>query len=173
MGSIRTKKFRGSRTCGGGTSKNRRGAGNRGGRGRAGANKHHFIRAMREGYRHGYSYKGFTRPAVVDRPVFIVNVGELDELIPFLFENEADYITKDGDKFVVDLYSIGIDKVLGSGKVTKAMVVKAEMFSESARAKIEAAGGECVEVGFDDEFEEDEPEEDESEEDESEEADEE
>ncbi|MDR0767617.1 MAG: 50S ribosomal protein L15 [Methanosarcinales archaeon] len=149
---MRTKKFRGSRTCGGGTHKNRRGAGNRGGRGRAGGNAHHFIRAMREGYRPGYIYKGFTRPAVVDTPVFIVNVGELDELVAFLFENEADYITKEGDKFVVDLYSIGIDKVLGSGRVTKAMVVKAEMFSETARSKIEAAGGECVEVDSDDEF---------------------
>ncbi|WP_318785924.1 uL15m family ribosomal protein [Methanimicrococcus hacksteinii] len=154
---MRTKKYRGSRTCGGGTHKNRRGAGNRGGRGHAGGNAHHFIRAMREGYRPGYIYKGFSRPAVVDTPVFIVNVGELDELVSFLFENEADYITKDGDKFVVDLYSIGIDKVLGSGRVTKAMVVKAEMFSATARSKIEAAGGECVEVGDEfDEFEEDE-----------------
>ncbi|WP_316560250.1 uL15m family ribosomal protein [Methanimicrococcus stummii] len=157
---MRTKKYRGTRTCGGGTHKNRRGAGNRGGRGHAGGNAHHFIRAMREGYRPGYIYKGFSRPAVVDTPVFIVNVGELDELVPFLFENEADYITKDGDKFIVDLYSIGIDKVLGSGRVTKAMVVKAEMFSASARSKIEAAGGECVEVGDEfDEFEEDDSEE--------------
>ena len=152
MGHIRTKKYRGSRTCGGGTHKNRRGAGNRGGRGRAGGNAHHFIRAMREGYRPGYIYKGFTRPAVVDTPVFIVNVGELDELVSFLFENEAEYITLDGDKYTVDLQSIGIDKVLGSGKVTKKMAVKAEMFSASARAKIEAAGGECIEV---DDFKED------------------
>lgn len=154
MGHIRTKKYRGSRTCGGGTHKNRRGAGNRGGRGHAGGNAHHFIRAMREGYRPGYIYKGFTRPSAVDYPVFIVNVGELDELVSFLYENEADYITKDGDKFIVDLYSIGIDKVLGSGRATKAMVVKAEMFSATARDKIEAAGGECIEVGDDDEFEE-------------------
>jgi len=158
MGHIRTKKYRGSRTCGGGTHKNRRGAGNRGGRGHAGGNAHHFIRAMREGYRPGYIYKGFTRPTVVDIPVFIVNVGELDELVSFLFENEADYITLDGDKYTVDLYSIGIDKVLGSGKVTKKMAVKAEMFSASARAKIEAVGGECIEVDDfeDEEFEEEE-----------------
>jgi len=146
MGHIRTKKFRGSRTCGGGTHKNRRGAGNRGGRGRAGGNAHHFIRAMREGYRPGYIYKGFTRPSAVDIPVFIVNVGELDELVSFLFENEADYITQDGDTFVVDLYSIGIDKVLGTGRVSKKMIVKAQSFSASARTKIEAAGGECIEV---------------------------
>jgi large subunit ribosomal protein L15 len=149
MGHIRTKKYRGSRTCGGGTHKNRRGAGNRGGRGHAGGNAHHFIRAMREGYRPGYIYKGFTLPSIVAPPVFIVNVGELDELVSFLFENEADYITKDEDAFVVDLYSIGIDKVLGTGRVSKKMIVKAESFSASAREKIEAAGGECIEVdGF-------------------------
>jgi len=156
MGHIRTKKYRGSRTCGGGTHKNRRGAGNRGGRGHAGGNAHHFIRAMREGYRPGYIYKGFTRPTAVDNPVFIVNVGELDELVDFLFENEAEYITKDGDTYTVDLYSIGIDKVLGSGRVTKTMVVKAEMFSQSARAKIEAVGGKCEEVADFEEAEEDE-----------------
>ncbi|MDV0446734.1 hypothetical protein MsAg5_05860 [Methanosarcinaceae archaeon Ag5] len=146
MGHIRTKKYRGSRTCGGGTHKNRRGAGNRGGRGHAGGNAHHFIRAMREGYRPGYIYKGFTRPKAVVDPVFIVNVGELDELVAFLHEAEADYIALDGDTFVVDLYSIGIDKVLGTGRVTRKMIVKAESFSESAREKIEAAGGECIEV---------------------------
>jgi large subunit ribosomal protein L15 len=37
-------KFRGSRTCGGGTHKNRRGGGSRGGRGNAGGCKHHFVR---------------------------------------------------------------------------------------------------------------------------------
>ena len=37
-------KFRGTRTCGGGTHKNRRGAGNRGGRGQAGWRDHNFTR---------------------------------------------------------------------------------------------------------------------------------
>ncbi len=44
-----------------------------------------------------------TKLAVIQnilKSVFIVNVGELDELVSFLYENEADYITKDGDKFV-------------------------------------------------------------------------
>ena len=47
------KKFRGSRTCGGGTHKNRRGAGNRGGRGKAGGRKHHFVRATMRGNSNG------------------------------------------------------------------------------------------------------------------------
>ncbi len=145
MGHINTKKYRGSRTCGGGTHKNRRGAGNRGGRGRAGANKHHFIVAMREGFRKGYIHKGFRRPAAVVSPTFTVNVGELDELVDYLFENEAEYVEKEGDLYKVNLTHVGFDKVLGSGKVTKKLSVTAPAFSASAAAKIEEAGGECIE----------------------------
>lgn len=147
MASINTKKYRGSRTCGGGTHKNRRGAGNRGGRGRAGQNKHHFVRAMQRGYRKGYINKGFRRPQAVIDPIAIVNVGELDELVTFLYEAEADYISKEGDMYIVDLDSIGIDKVLGSGTVNNKICVTASGFSASAIEKIEAAGGECKVLG--------------------------
>ncbi len=36
---------------------------------------------------------------------------------------------------------MGIEKVLGSGKVTKKINISAEAFSESAKAKIEKMGG--------------------------------
>ena len=64
---------RGSRTHGGGTHKNRRGAGHRGGRGRAGRDKHEF---------HNYEplgKHGFTRPDSVQDEVREVTVQELDE----------------------------------------------------------------------------------------------
>jgi large subunit ribosomal protein L15 len=38
-------------------------------------------------------------------------------------------------------------KVLGGGEVSVALAVKAHRFSKSARAKIEAAGGSCEELG--------------------------
>jgi len=38
-------------------------------------------------------------------------------------------------------------KVLGQGEVKSAMTVTAHKFSASARAKIEAAGGRCEEIG--------------------------
>jgi large subunit ribosomal protein L15 len=38
-------------------------------------------------------------------------------------------------------------KVLGQGEVGRALTVKAHRFSKSARAKIEAAGGSCEELG--------------------------
>jgi large subunit ribosomal protein L15 len=135
-----TKKFRGSRTCGGGTHKNRRGAGNRGGRGKAGGCKHHFVRAMLRGY--SYGKHGFKRPVEISRDASIVNVGELDELAPYLVE-EGFAEVRDG-AYHINLGTLGIEKVLGSGRVTKNLVVTSEEFSVSAREKIETAGGSCI-----------------------------
>ncbi|WP_407355660.1 uL15m family ribosomal protein [Methanolobus sp. WCC5] len=138
-----TKKFRGSRTCGGGTSKNRRGAGNRGGRGRCGENAHHATRALLLGYYRGHQ-KGFKRPLKVINDASIVNVGELDEL--------ADQLVEDGfaelqdDTYVIDLAVLDIDKVLGSGKVSRKLAITAAEFSASAKEKIESAGGSCTEI---------------------------
>ncbi len=140
MGKNRTKKFRGSRTCGGGTSKNRRGAGNRGGRGRSGENKHHFTRALQGGYTRGNH--GFTRPLKTRNNISVVNVGELDELADQLIEDGFAKI--EDDVYHMDLAELGIEKVLGTGKVTKSMVVTTNSFSSVAQEKIEGAGGSCV-----------------------------
>jgi large subunit ribosomal protein L15 len=137
-----TKKFRGSRTCGGGTHKNRRGAGNRGGRGKAGGCKHHFVRAMLRGY--SYGKHGFKRPDAVSRDISIVNVGELDELAPYLVEEGLAEV-KDGT-YHINLENLGIEKVLGSGRVTRNLIVTSEIFSESAREKIKNAGGSCIDA---------------------------
>ncbi|TGC08479.1 uL15m family ribosomal protein [Methanolobus halotolerans] len=137
-----TKKFRGSRTCGGGTSKNRRGAGNRGGRGRCGENAHHATRALQLGYRRGHQ-RGFSRPLKTIRDTSIVNVGELDEL--------ADQLVEDGfaelreEVYYIDLNGLGIEKVLGAGRVSKKLIVTAGNFSATAKSKIEGAGGSCTE----------------------------
>lgn len=139
---MNTKKFRGSRTCGGGTSKNRRGAGNRGGRGKAGGCKHHFVRALQRGY--SYGKHGFKRPAEVLKDVSIVNVGELDELASYLVEEGLAEI-KDGTCHI-NLETLGIEKVLGSGHVTRSLAVTSDEFSATAREKIENAGGSCIDA---------------------------
>ncbi len=135
-----TKKFRGSRTCGGGTGKNRRGAGNRGGRGKCGGNAHHHTRAMQRGYTVG-SQKGFVRPFKTLNDVSIVNVGELDELADQLV-NDGFAELKDG-VYHIDLGDLAIEKVLGTGRVSKKLSITACEFSASAKAKIEKAGGSC------------------------------
>lgn len=137
MSKQKTKKFRGSRTCGGGTHKNRRGGGSRGGRGNAGTCKHHFVRSMQRGLYFGKH--GFKRPLAIVEDKVIVNVGEIDEAIEQLVTEG--FAQKNGDAFHIDLSNIGIEKVLGNGKVTKPLFIIAMEFSSTAKEKIEAAKG--------------------------------
>lgn len=134
------KKFRGTRTCGGGTHKNRRGAGNRGGRGKCGACKHHAVRAFLRGY--AYGKHGFTRPQKVISGTNTVNIGELDGRVPELLRTG---VAEQKDGVVhIDAGRLGINKILGTGKVNQSMTVTAPAFSATAIAKIESAGGTAV-----------------------------
>jgi len=137
MSKQKTKKFRGSRTCGGGTHKNRRGGGSRGGRGNAGTCKHHFVRSMQRGL--SFGKQGFKRPQSVTSDLIIVNIGEIDEAIEQLVVDG--FAEKKGNAYHIDLGNIGIEKVLGSGKVTKPLFITASEFSSLAKQKIEEAKG--------------------------------
>ncbi len=139
MAKQKTKKFRGSRTCGGGTHKNRRGGGSRGGRGNAGTCKHHFVRSMQRGL--SFGKHGFKRPLSTASDKVIVNVGELDEAIEQLVIDG--FAEKKGEAFHLDLANIGIEKVLGSGKITKSLFITANEFSSVAKQKIEEAKGQA------------------------------
>jgi len=137
MPTNKRSKYRGSRTCGGGTHKNRRGAGNRGGRGRAGINAHHFVKWYKEMGGPVFGKDGFSNSS--QTPVSVMDVGIIDQIVPSLL---AQGIAKnEGDMIVVNIADIGIDKVLGSGKVTKKLNISAQAFSESAKVKIEKMGG--------------------------------
>ena len=132
-------KFRGSRTCGGGTHKNRRGGGSRGGRGNAGGCKHHFVRNYIKGITYGRH--GFKRPEKVLSDKSIVNVGELDELAEQLVQYGEAY--KEGDVYHINLAELEypVTKVLGNGMITKPMAITVSECSARARSKIEEAGG--------------------------------
>ncbi|MGD2247973.1 MAG: uL15m family ribosomal protein [Candidatus Methanofastidiosia archaeon] len=137
----KTKKLRGSRTCGGGNAKKRRGAGNRGGRGLAGSGKNKKTKAdwVRQNLPGHLGKRGFKRPLAVISKDIIMNVHELDENIDqFIQEGTA---TVKGDIIVVNTKDFGVTKILGKGRVTKKLDVTAPAFSESAVKKIEAAGG--------------------------------
>ena len=137
MPTNKRSKYRGSRTCGGGTHKNRRGAGNRGGRGRAGINAHHFVKWYKEMGGPVFGKDGFSNSSQVH--VTVMDVGIIDQIIPSLL---AQGIAKnEGDAIVINTADMGINKVLGSGKVTKKLNISAEAFSESAKIKIEKMGG--------------------------------
>ncbi|MEI7826287.1 MAG: uL15m family ribosomal protein [Euryarchaeota archaeon] len=130
----KAKKFRGSRTCGGGTHKNRRGAGSRGGRGHAGGCKHHFVRELLLG--RGYGSYGFVRPQNLQRGSVIVDVGALDEGAERLVELKRARV-RTGKYYI----TLDVDKVLGKGRVTKPLIVTARSFSKRAQEKLESAGG--------------------------------
>jgi large subunit ribosomal protein L15 len=137
MPTNKRSKYRGSRTCGGGTHKNRRGAGNRGGRGRAGINAHHFVKWYKDMGGPVFGKDGFSNSS--QTTVTVIDVGIIDQIIPSLL---AQGIAKnEGDIIVINAADMGIEKVLGSGKVTKKMNISAQAFSESAKAKIEKMGG--------------------------------
>ena len=137
---MNTKKFRGSRTCGGGTHKNRRGAGNRGGRGKCGACKHHATRALLRGY--VYGKHGFTRPQKIIVSTKTINVCELDSRVPELLR--AGFAEEKDGAVHIDVNILGIDKVLGTGRVNRALAVSAPAFSANAVTKIENAGGTVI-----------------------------
>jgi large subunit ribosomal protein L15 len=137
MPTNKRSKYRGSRTCGGGTHKNRRGAGNRGGRGRAGINAHHFVKWYKEMGGPVFGKNGFCNQIAVD--VTTIDVGVLDQIVPSLLAQGI--AKKDGDAIVIDTAELGIEKVLGCGKVTRKINVSAQAFSEIAKAKIEKMGG--------------------------------
>ena len=50
----------------------------------------------------------------------------------------------DGEVDKTTLGISGLLKILGSGEIKKALTIKADKFSKSAKQKIEAAGGKCL-----------------------------
>jgi len=131
-------KYRGSRTCGGGTHKNRRGAGNRGGRGAAGWRDHNFTRFHLLGKREGKH--GFVNPTSLE--VSVLDIGEIDQMIPMLV---LQGIAREENGIVLlDARDIGIEKVLGGGKVHHKINLTAMTFSERAKGKIEELGGQAL-----------------------------
>jgi large subunit ribosomal protein L15 len=137
MPTNKRSKYRGSRTCGGGTHKNRRGAGNRGGRGRAGINAHHFVKWYKEMGGPVFGKDGFFHnPQIL---VTTMDVGIIDQIIPSLIAQGV--AKQEGDTVTINVADMGIEKVLGSGRVTKKINISAQGFSESAKAKIEKMGG--------------------------------
>ncbi len=134
---------RGSRTHSGGSHKNRRGAGHRGGRGAAGRHKHEF---------HNYGplgKHGFNRPDKVQDTVLTVDIRKLDEdavlyAADGLAEKGDDGYRMDARDIVEDGHEADAVKVLGGGQVRNQLAITADAFSASAVELIEEAGGEAV-----------------------------
>jgi len=130
----RTNKFRGSRYHGRG-KKAGRGAGKCGGRGNAGLNKHRLMTRLKYMPGHWGMY-GFNRHPSLRNVNVSINMQEVQALA-------------DGDS--INLSEMGYDKLLGKGRIDRAIHITVAEASARAIEKVEAAGG-SVTVG--DEWEE-------------------
>lgn len=131
----RVRKFRGSSTHGKGTHKNRRGGGSRGGRGRSGGDKHHYLL-----YGIHWGKHGFTRPNT--KPVRALSLRDLEEMAHrWAAEGK---VKKEGDALLLDLGALGVSKVVGGWTPKTKLVVQGGAVTEGAKAAIEEAGGKVV-----------------------------
>jgi large subunit ribosomal protein L15 len=129
-------KLRGQRSHGKGNTKNKRGAGCRGGRGRAGSHKHKFSKY--------YSDFGVKRKLKAKQKRDSINVGEIDSKIEKWIEQKK--AERKNDLVVIDGKKIGIQKITGRGIIKEKILVKNVKLSEKARTTIEDADGEIEEA---------------------------
>ncbi len=137
----KVRKYRGSRTHGWGQVGQHRARGGRGGTGKAGLDKHKWTYVLT----HDPTYwekKGFVSTRNLGRKVTIINVGKLDDLVAKL-ESEKKLERRE-KKIFLDLESLGYDKLLGMGEISKPMLVKVASYSEAASRKLEEAGGQIL-----------------------------
>ena len=116
------------------------GRGEKGQKSRTGASiRHHFEGGQTPSFRR-IPKRGFN--SGVKEIYNVVNVGELNEVFEAGAEITSDILRQKGliGKAIAPL------KILGNGEISKALTVKAEKFSASAKSKIEAAGGKTEEI---------------------------
>lgn len=130
------RKKRGSRTVGYGRVGQHRDQGSKGFR-KSGRHKRGWSWVQR--YEPDYFGKdGFTSPQSLRQRVNAINVGRLDEIAERVSADKGE------DKSFIDLEALGFTKLLGTGRVTKALTVKVASSSKSAVEKIKEAGGQVL-----------------------------
>jgi large subunit ribosomal protein L15 len=133
----KTRKLRGSRTHGWGQIGQHRASGHKGGLGNAGMHKHLFSTLLRDNPDHfGHDSTHPPHPLITKK---WASVRDLDDIF-------AKHGKQEGGKKVVDLDSLGYDKLLGGGQVKSAYSVKVTRYTASAEEKIKKAGGEVLAV---------------------------
>ena len=133
----RIKRIRGTRTCGGGSAKKRRGKGSKGGSGNAGAYAHHVVWSLKRGITKGHNASRPYQYGNSDDTT--MNVGELEEMLGELLT--AGKAEEKDDGIYIDAQELGVQKILGKGNVTRKLMLKVEKISKTAQEKIERVGG--------------------------------
>ncbi|MEM7825638.1 MAG: uL15m family ribosomal protein [Candidatus Aenigmatarchaeota archaeon] len=136
----KVRKYRGHRSYGYGSHKKHRGKGSRGGRGLAGLHKHKWSYTVKYAKEH-FGKRGFKRPFEV-KEIKAINLEELEKKAESLLEQKI--VEKEGEKIKINVLKLGYEKVLGSGKIKRPLIIEAKSFSKKAIRKIEEAGGKAV-----------------------------
>jgi len=132
----KSRKNRGSRTCGYGKVGQHRDQGAKPER-KAGWHKHKWSYVIRY-FPNYFGKRGFTSPKSLRQKVRIINVGKLEEIAANIPE------AKEKENVFVNLDSLGYTKLLGTGEIRKPLTVKVAFCSKSASEKVKAAGGEIL-----------------------------
>ena len=136
----KTSRIRGSRTFGYGARKKHQGSGHKGGKGMAGTGKRadHKKSLILVKFDKYFGKQGFTSKRAERKKGQVMNIEQI-------LKNKSSIIkkyTKDGVIVLKDY------KILGSGEVKEGdfseMKISAKKFSESAKEKIEKAGGKII-----------------------------
>ncbi len=137
----KTRKLRGSVSCGGGrVGKHRK---HSGGRGNAGGLTH--MRTAMDRYHPGYFGKKGMRFFHLKKNKLHCPTVNVDKLWSLLTENSREIYAKNKDRIpVIDVTKSGYFKVLGKGFLPQQPVlVRAKFFSSIAEKKIKSVGGAC------------------------------
>lgn len=124
-------KLRGQRTHGGGGTKNRRGAGSRGGVGKAGSHKHKFSKY--------YVDFGVKKTLKAKPRGESISLGVIEENITNWVAKEN--AQKENDFIVIDGKKLGFYKVLSTGTIKEKIKLINAQASKKAIEKIESVGG--------------------------------
>ena len=140
----KVRKLRGSHTHGWGCKKKHRGGGSKGGKGMAGTGKRKNTKwtwTIKYAPDH-LGKRGFHRPKAVQYIPKTINLSDIDENLQLFLDMGVAY--EEEGKIIVDVTQLGVDKVLGSGKLTRPLTIKAYYITPKAEEKIKAAGGEVL-----------------------------
>jgi len=140
----KVRKLRGSHTHGWGCKKKHRGGGSKGGKGMAGTGKRKNTKwtwTIKYAPDH-LGKRGFHRPKAVQYTSNAINLSDIDENLTLFLDMGVAY--EEEGKIIVDTTQLGVDKVLGTGRLSRPIVVKAYYVTPKAEEKIKAVGGEVL-----------------------------
>ncbi len=121
------RKFRGTRTQGYGRIGQHRDSGSKGNR-RVGRHKHLWSKIVTTQPNY-FGKHGFHSPQALHKIEKTINLIKVDQLAT-------------GKE--INLTEMGYTKLLGTGKLTKALIIQVEEASKSAQTKVEEAGGKLI-----------------------------